>query len=245
MRSDCTGNTAVAGHLHGYDALTYTYQNGEAFKAGDTYITINYAVEGETYSVQLPVTVTAVGGTITVDNEDEGFSYVEDAADVNNKAIDPARKNDTGKVGQSAYGGSYANNFADGDTATFTFTLEEAQENANIVLRACTDRTQKAGGTPPCVYAASVNDLITIKVDGVEVVFDDDVIFKGSVTNLDQTDNRWVWTNWMNLDLGTYNLGVGEHTVEITFNNVLGVEICASDTPEAAVQLDCLNVFFG
>ena len=240
----CSGNTVVAGHLKGYDALTYTYQNGDSFKAGDEYITINYTVEGETYSVQLPVTVTAVGGTITIDNTYAGFAAVDNST---KETQNLDRKNDTGMVGQSAYGGSYANNFADGDVVTFTFTLGEAEENANIVLRAAQDRVNGAGGTPPYVSAVSVNDMITIKVDGVVVEFSDDVIFKGSVTNLDQKTNRWVWTNWMSLDLGTYSLDAGEHKVEIIYNNVLGGAVCCSDNSgrEAAIQLDCLNVFLG
>ena len=124
--------------------------------------------------------------------------------------------------------------------------MDEAKENANIVLRAAQDRVNGAGGTPPYVSAVSVNDMITIKVDGVVVEFSDDVIFKGSVTNLDQKTNRWVWTNWMSLDLGTYSLDAGEHKVEIIYNNVLGGAVCCSDASgrEAAIQLDCLNVFF-
>ena len=234
----CCGNTVVAGHLIGYDAITYTYQNGTSFKAGDTYITINYL----TYSVQLPVTVTAVGKTITVDNSDEGFIYVESESDDRNAGT---RVNDQGQVGQSAYGGSYVNNFANGDSAKFTFTLDEAEENANIVLRACSDRMNGAGGTPPYANAISVNDVVIIKVDGVVVEFSDDVIFEGTVTNLDQKTNRWVWTNWISLDLGTYNLGAGEHTVEIIIDTILPGSVAGCDHAgfAASIQIDCLNIF--
>ena len=241
----CSGNTVVAGHLKKYDALTYTYQNGDSFKAGDTKITINYTLDGVTYSADLPVTVTAVGGTITVDDSDEGFSFV-DASDDNRKA--GSRTNDQGSpVGQSAYGGSYTNNFANGDSAKFTFTLDEAKNGANIVLRASSDRMNGAGGTPPCGYAISVNDVVIIKIDGQIVEFNDDVLLGGSVTNLDQKTNRWVWTNWSSLDLGTYDLGAGEHTVEIIINTVLSGSVAGTDHNgyAASIQLDCLNVFLG
>jgi hypothetical protein len=241
----CSGNTVVAGHLSGYDALTFTYQNGDSFKAGDEYITINYKDGDETLSVNLPVTVTAVGGTITVDDSDEGFSFV-DASDDNRKA--GSRTNDQGSpVGQSAYGGSYTNNFANGDSAKFTFTLDEAKNGANIVLRASSDRMNGAGGTPPCGYAISVNDVVIIKIDGQIVEFNDDVILKGTVDTLEQTANRWVWTNWMNLDLGTYDLAAGEHTVEIIINTSLSTSVAGTDTNAytASIQLDCLNVFLG
>lgn len=241
----CSGNTVVAGHLSGYDALTFTYQNGDSFKVGDEYITINYKDGDETLSVNLPVIVTAVGGTITVDDSDEGFSFV-DASDDNRKA--GSRTNDQGSpVGQSAYGGSYTNNFANGDSAKFTFTLDEAKNGANIVLRASTDRMNGAGGTPPCGYAISVNDVVIIKIDGQIVEFNDDVLLGGSVTNLDQKTNRWVWTNWSSLDLGTYDLGAGEHTVEIIINTVLSGSVAGADHNgyAASIQLDCLNVFLG
>ena len=241
----CSGNTVVAGHLSGYDALTFTYQNGDSFKAGDEYITINYKDGDETLSVNLPVTVTAVGGTITVDDSDEGFSFV-DASDDNRKT--GSRTNDQGSpVGQSAYGGSYTNNFANGDSAKFTFTLDEAKNGANIVLRASTDRMNGAGGTPPCGYAISVNDVVIIKIDGQIVEFNDDVLLGGSVTNLDQKTNRWVWTNWSSLDLGTYDLGAGEHTVEIIINTVLSGSVAGADHNgyAASIQIDCLNIFLG
>ena len=240
----CSGNTAIAGHLIGYDALTYTYQNGDSFKAGDTYVTINYSKDGVTCSVNLPVTVTSVGGTLTIDNKGESFSFVDASDDDRNAG---SRTNDQGTpAGQSAYGGSYTNNLANGDSAKFTFTLDEAKNGANIVLRASTDRMNGAGGTPPFANAISVNDVVIIKVDGVVVEFSDDVILNGSVTNLDQKTNRWVWTNWSSLDLGTYDLGAGEHTVEIIINTVLPGSVAGADHNgyTASIQLDCLNVFF-
>ncbi len=239
----CSGNTVVAGHLYGYGALTYTYQNGDSFKAGDTYVTINYNKDGVSCSAQLPVTVTAVGNTLTVDNSSDGFTFKDMTND--NRATG-SRTNDQGAVGQSAYGGTYTNNFANGDIAKFTFTLDEAKDGANIVLRACTDRMNGAGGHPPYANAISVNDVVTIKVDGVVVEFSDDVMFEGTVTNLDQNNNRWVWTNWSSLDLGTYDLDAGEHTVEFIINTVLGGSIAGADAQSysASIQIDCLNVFF-
>lgn len=244
----CSGNTVIAGHLIGYEVLTYTYQNGDSFKAGDEYITINYKDGDETLSVNLPVTVTAVGGTITVDDSDEGFSFVDNVSGKDSGSRTAGhRTNDTGRVGQSAYGGSYVNNFDNGDTATFKFTLDEAANGANIVLRASSERMNGAGGTPPRGYAISVNDVVIIKIDGQIVEFSDDVILKGSVDTLEQTANRWVWTNWMNLDLGTYDLAAGEHTVEIIIDTTLSASVAGTDANAytASIQLDCLNVFLG
>ena len=235
----CGDNALVAGHLVGYDALSYTYQNGDSFKAGDEYITISYTLDGVTYSAKLPVTVTAVGKTITVDNGSAGFGFtnVPGVAGDDHSNAPGVRVNDQGKVGQSAYGGSYTNNFTDGDIAKFTFTLDEAGE-ANIVLRAATDRIT---GNIKYAYETIASEMMVIYIDGQVVNLDDSVVFNGSVANLDPNSNRWTWTVWSNLDLGTYNLSAGEHTVEIVYNNISNYK--SAEGYSAHVQLDCLNIF--
>ena len=234
----CGDNTLVAGHLVGYDALSYTYQNGDSFNAGDEYVTVNYTLDGVTYSANLPVTVTAVGKTITVDNGSANFSYTNVSGTTGDHKNSPGvRVNDQGKVGQSAYGGSYTNNFTDGDIAKFTFTLDEAG-SANIVLRAATDRI-----TSNIKYAFETiaNEMMVIYIDGQVVNLDECVVFNGSVANIDPDSNRWTWTVWSNIDLGTFNLSAGEHTVEIVYNNISNYQ--SAEGYNAHVQLDCLNVF--
>ncbi len=236
----CGTNTIVAGHLSGYEVLSYTYQNGDSFKAGDTKITINYNLDEVTYSVDLPVTVVADGKTITVDNGSENFSYTNVSGISGDHPHNPGvRTNDQGKVGQSAYGGSYSNNFTDGDIAKFTFTLNEDGE-ANIVLRACTDRITS---NIKYAYETIASEMMIIYIDGQVVNLDDSVVFNGSITNIEPDANRWTWTVWSNIDLGTYNLGAGEHTVEIVYNNVPNYQ--SAEGRNAHVQLDCLNVFLG
>ena len=239
----CGDNVLVAGHLAGYEALTYTYQNGDSFKAGDEYITISYTLDGVTYSANLPVTVTAVGKTITVDNGSENFSYTNIPGNKGDHPHNPGTRADDQGVaqgaapGQSAYGGSYTNNFTDGDIAKFTFTLDEAG-TANIVLRAATDRIT---GNIKYAYETIANEMMIVYIDGQAINLADSIVFNGSVANIDPTTNRWTWTVWSNIDLGTFDLGAGEHTVEILYNNISDYK--SAEGYNAHVQLDCLNVF--
>ncbi len=223
-------------------ALTYTYQNGEAFTAGDTYVSISYTDGGVTYTGKVEVKVVATADDIlTVDNGTANVTLQDKSSGSQNLSD---RTTDTGGTGQSGYGGSYISSVGVGDVVTFSFNLDEAKKG-NVVLQASSNAAVKgtgADGFPEYCRAVSVNSVMTITVNGKVAELSDAVLLKGSVSNLEAASNRWVWTNWDQLDLGSFDLVSGTNTVEITFKNELNVKDTYGNP--ACGQLDCLNVFF-
>lgn len=224
-------------------ALTITYASGSSFAAGDTYVDLSYESNGVTYTGRLEGLIVAQSESdiITVDNESENCTLQDNSSvqTLGNRATD------TGGTGQSGYGGSYVGNIAPGDVVTYTFTLSEAQAG-RVVLRASSNRTVAGStgnsGFPEYAKGLAVNDIMKITVNGTEVTLSDDAILGGSISNLEASSNRWVWTNWQDVDLGEQQLISGENTVTVTFldsgkGDAYGNPACG--------QLDCMNVFLG
>lgn len=223
--------------------ITYTYQNGNAFTAGDTYVTLSY-IDGEnTYFGKIYVKVVATAGDLlTLDNTDSGVTLKDNSSgsqNISNRATDTA-----GLVGQSGYGGSYISSIGIGDVVKFTFNLDEAK-NGNVVLQASSNATVRGSGSdgfPQYTKTARVNSAMQIKINGEVVTLSDDVVLNGTVTNLTASTNRWVWTNWTSVDLGQFDLIAGANTIEITFKNSEDLKDTYGNP--ACGQIDCLNIFF-
>lgn len=217
--------------------LVYTYQNGEAFSAGDTYVSISYTNAGVTYTGKIYVTVAeSEDKLLTIDNTSatlkDGSPTV---GSINNR---------TGTSGQTAYGGSYVSGIFAGDSVTYKF--DSSYASGQLILQACSNRTitgSYSQGYPEYTKALTVNSVMTIKVNGQIVELSDSVILKGSVKNLDKNTNRWVWTNWDSIDLGEFNLNAKDNTVEIIFKSDFGYTT-SYPTDAACGQVDCINVFF-
>lgn len=214
---------------------TIEYTNGSAFALGDTYVTLKHTASGAT--AKLPVYVTEVGKTITIDDKDN--DYV-----LSGSASDKSRNNDTGGIGQSGYGGSYSSSIRKtGAKATIKFNLD-TETTGRIVIQACSDRTVTGNnnqGFPEYSKGMCVNDVMVVIVNGKRVEISYDAVLKGSVSNLEASTNRWVWTNWTSVDLGKLNLKAGENIVTVEFTAAKGY----TDSYAQAVvgQLDCINVF--
>ena len=212
---------------------TIEYTNGSAFALGDTYVTLKHTASGAT--AKLPVYVTEVGKTITIDNTEFALSGV---------ATDAVRTNDQGGTGQSGYGGSYVSGFGINSVATIKFNLENAQRG-RIVFQASSNRTVRGVASkdnPEYANGMCVNDVMIITVNGKKVDLSYDAVLKGSVSNLEASTNRWVWTNWTSIDLGILDLNEGENVVKIEFINKKDFKNSYNNIVVVG-QLDCINVF--
>lgn len=212
---------------------TVEYTNGSAFALGDTYVMLKHTASGAT--AKLPVYVTEEGKTITVDNTEFALSGV---------ATDAVRTNDQGGTGQSGYGGSYVSGFGINSVATIKFNLENAQRG-RIVFQASSNRTVRGAaseGNPEYANGMCVNDVMIITVNGKKVDLSYDAVLKGSVSNLEASTNRWVWTNWTSIDLGILDLNEGENVVKIEFINKKDFKNSYNNVVVVG-QLDCINVF--
>ena len=220
------------------------YANGNAFAVGDTFVTIKVGDE----AAKLPVMVVASADKMfTIDNKladgttNNPNCSVKDAG--TGQGVQ-SRTDDQGGKGQSAYGGSYITNVATGDVLTAKFTAT-AGSSGRITLQAASNATVKGTGSqspPEYCQALQVNEIMVIKVNGEIVEIADNVILNGTVSNLEASSNRWVWTNWTTIDFGEFDFVEGENVIEITF--ISSAKLGSFGTSQACAQLDCINVFF-
>lgn len=221
------------------------YANGNAFAVGDTFVTIKVGDE----AAKLPVMVVASADKMfTIDNKladgttnNPDFSVKH--AGTGSQTI-ASRKNDEGGKGQSAYGGSYVTNIETNDVLTAKFTAT-AGSSGRITLQAASNATVTGTASqshPEYCQALQVNEIMVIKVNGEIVEIADNVILNGTVSNLEASSNRWVWTNWTTVDFGEFDFVEGENVIEITF--ISSAKLGSFGTSQACAQLDCINVFF-
>ena len=207
----CGSLTAYTGEY------TVTYQHGEAFTAGDTYVTLTAEKDGVTYTGILD-------GLTVVKNADDILNIDDAGVTVDSTAFGQ-RGNDMGEIiGQSAYGGYYLHEIKTSVTLKFNAT----KTSGKLTVQAGSNNP--GGGIPKT--GVKVNGQIKIYLNGKEIKIAENVVLHGTVGKLSE---RWAWTVWETLDLGDVELKEGENEIK--------VEKVGSGQ-YALVDIDCFNIFY-
>ena len=222
------------------------YANGNAFAVGDTFVTIKVGDATAKFPVMV---VASADKLLNIDNKVNGTNNPD--FDVKTPSGVPAgnqtvssRTDDQGGKGQSAYGGSYVTNIETGDVLTAKFTAT-AGSSGRITLQASSNATVTGTGSqgnPEYCQGLQVNEVMVIKVNGKVVEIADNVVLNGTVSNLEASTNRWVWTNWTTVDFGEFDFVEGENVIEIIFTSSAKLDSYGKNY--ACAQLDCINVIF-
>ena len=209
----CGSLTAYTGEY------TVTYQHGEAFTAGDTYVTLTAEKDGVTYTGILD-------GLTVVKNEDDILNIDDAGITVDSNAFGQRGNDAPNKnyIGQSAYGGYYIHEIKTSVTLKFNATKTKGR------LTVQAGNNNPGGGIPKTVV--KVNGQIKIYLNGKEIKIAENVILHSTVGKLNE---RWAWTVWETLDLGDVELKEGENEIK--------VEKVGSGQ-YALVDIDCFNIFY-
>ena len=207
----CGSLTAYTGEY------TVTYQHGEAFTAGDTYVTLTAEKDGVTY--------TGILDGLTVVKNTDDILNIDDAGITVDENNFKQRGNDQGGIiGQSAYGGYYLHEIKTSVTLKFNATKTKGRLTVQAGNNNPGDSIIKRG--------VKVNGQIKIYLNGKEIKIAENVVLHGTVGKLSE---RWAWTVWETLDLGDVELKEGENEIK--------VEKVGSGQ-YALVDIDCLNIFY-
>lgn len=209
----CGSLTAYTGEY------TVTYQHGEAFTAGDTYVTLTAEKDGVTYTGILD-------GLTVVKNKDDILNIDDAGITVDSNAFGQRGNDAPNKnyIGQSAYGGYYIHEIK----TSVTLKFNAIKTKGRLTVQA--GNNNPGGGIPKTVV--KVNGQIKIYLNGKEIKIAENVILHGTVGKLSE---RWAWTVWETLDLGDVELKEGENEIK--------VEKVGSGQ-YALVDIDCFNIFY-
>ena len=208
----CGSLTAYTGEY------TVTYQHGEAFTAGDTYVTLTAEKDGVTY--------TGILDGLTVVKNTDDILNIDDAGITVDENNFKQRGNDMGGIiGQSAYGGYYLHEIKTSVTLKFNATKTKGR------LTVQAGSNNNTNGDLP-IRGVKVNGQIKIYLNGKEIKIAENVILHSTVGKLSE---RWAWTVWETLDLGDVELKEGENEIK--------VEKVGSGQ-YALVDIDCFNIFY-
>ena len=206
------------GSLTAYTSeYTVTYQHGEAFTAGDTFVTLTAEKDGVTY--------TGILDGLTVVKNANDILNIDDAGITVDENNFKQRGNDQGGIiGQSAYGGYYLHEIKTSVTLKFNATKTKGRLTVQAGNNNPGDSVVKRG--------VKVNGQIKIYLNGKEIKIAENVILHGTVGKFSE---RWAWTVWETLDLGDVVLKEGENEIK--------VEKVGSGQ-YALVDIDCFNIFY-
>lgn len=209
----CGSLTAYTGEY------TVTYQHGEAFTAGDTYVTLTAEKDGVTYTGILD-------GLTVVKNADDILNIDDAGITVDSNAFGQRGNDAPNKnyIGQSAYGGYYIHEIKTSVTLKFNAT----KTSGKLTVQAGSNNP--GGGIPKT--GVKVNGQIKIYLNGKEIKIAENVILHGTVGKLSE---RWAWTVWETLDLGNVELKEGENEIKVE-------KVGKGDY--ALVDIDCFNIFY-
>ena len=208
----CGSLTAYTGEY------TVTYQHGEAFTAGDTYVTLTAEKDGVTYTGILD-------GLTVVKNEDDILNIDDEKMTVDKSKFNQRGNDMGGIIGQSAYGGYYLHEIKTSVTLKFNATKTQGR------LTVQAGSNNNTNGQLP-IRGVKVNGQIKIYLNGKEIKIAENVVLHGTVGKLSE---RWAWTVWETLDLGDVELKEGENEIK--------VEKVGSGQ-YALVDIDCFNIFY-
>ena len=209
----CGSLTAYTGEY------TVTYQHGEAFTAGDTYVTLTAEKDGVTYTGILD-------GLTVVKNADDILNIDDAGITVDSNAFGQRGNDAPNKnyIGQSAYGGYYLHEIK----TSVTLKFNAIKTKGRLTVQAGSNNP--GGGIPKT--GVNVNGQIKIYLNGKEIKIAENVVLHGTVGKLSE---RWAWTVWETLDLGDVELKEGENEIK--------VEKVGSGQ-YALVDIDCFNIFY-
>lgn len=207
----CGSLTAYTGEY------TVTYQHGEAFTAGDTFVTLTAEKDGVTY--------TGILDGLTVVKNANDILNIDDAGITVDSTAFGQRGNDMGGIiGQSAYGGYYLHEIKTSVTLKFNATKTKGRLTVQAGNNNPGDSYVKRG--------VKVNGQIKIYLNGKEIKIAENVILHSTIGKLNE---RWAWTVWETLDLGDVELKEGENEIKVEKVGGAGY---------ALVDIDCFNIFY-
>lgn len=207
----CGSLTAYTGEY------TVTYQHGEAFTAGDTYVTLTAEKDGVTYTGILD-------GLTVVKNADDILNIDDAGVTVDENNFKQRGNDQGGVIGQSAYGGYYLHEIKTSVTLKFNATKTQGR------LTVQAGNNNPGGGIPKT--GVRVSGQIKIYLNGKEIKIAENVVLHGTVGKLSE---RWAWTVWETLDLGDVELKEGENEIKVEKVGKGGY---------ALVDIDCFNIFY-
>ena len=212
----CGSLTAYTGEY------TVTYQHGEAFTAGDTFVTLTAEKDGVTYTGILDGLTVVKNADDILNIDDAGITVVSGA--FSQRCNDDGHTYGEAYYGQSAYGGYYIHEIKTSVTLKFNAT----KTSGKLTVQAGSNNP--GGGIPK--RGVKVNGQIKIYLNGKEIKIAENVILHGTVGKLNE---RWAWTVWETLDLGDVELKEGENEIKVE-------KVGKGDY--ALVDIDCFNIFY-
>ena len=120
----------------------------------------------------------------------------------------------TGMVAGYASGSAMTRNFGEGDTMKFLITASEDVTSNIYIVGASACVSQYVNGVPLVTEDMQLNKLLTLKVNGEEIVVGDDAVFEGK--RFETADYKNL-ANWTNVYLNKINLVKGDNEILFTF----------------------------
>ena len=189
---------AENGVLQG-ENVEFTYSPTGALTLDDHEILVKYTNEyGDEYTTTIDI---SVSNGVSVETEDANTITGGEIAT-------------TGMVAGYASGKAMTRNFGEGGTMKFFITANEDVTSNIYIVGASACVSQYVNGVPLVTEDMQLNKLLTLKVNGEEIVVGDDAVFEGK--RFETADYKNL-ANWTNVYLNKINLVKGDNEILFTF----------------------------
>ena len=189
---------AENGVLQG-ENVEFTYSPTGALTLDDHEILVKYTNEyGDEYTTTIDI---SVSNGVSVETEDANTITGGEIAT-------------TGMVAGYASGKAMTRNFGEGGTMKFFITANEDVTSNIYIVGASACVSEYVNGVPLVTEDMQLNKLLTLKVNGEEIVVGDDAVFEGK--RFETADYKNL-ANWTNVYLNKINLVKGDNEILFTF----------------------------
>ena len=189
---------AENGVLQG-ENVEFTYTPTGALTLDDHEILVKYTNEyGDEYTTTIDI---SVSNGVSIETEDANTITGGEIAT-------------TGMVAGYASGKAMTRNFGEGHTMKFFITANEDVTSNIYIVGASACVSEYVNGVPLVTEDMQLNKLLTLKVNGEEIVVGDDAVFEGK--RFETADYKNL-ANWTNVYLNKINLVKGDNEILFTF----------------------------
>ena len=189
---------AENGVLQG-ENVEFTYSPTGALTLDDHEVLVTYTNEyGDEYTTTIDI---SVSNGVSVETEDANTITGGEIAT-------------TGMVAGYASGKAMTRNFGEGGTMKFFITANEDVTSNIYIVGASACVSKYVNGVPLVTEDMQLNKLLTLKVNGEEIVVGDDAVFEGK--RFETADYKNL-ANWTNVYLNKINLVKGDNEILFTF----------------------------
>ena len=189
---------AENGVLQG-ENVEFTYSPTGALTLDDHEVLVTYTNEyGDEYTTTIDI---SVSNGVSVETEDANTITGGEIAT-------------TGMVAGYASGKAMTRNFGEGHTMKFFITANEDVTSNIYIVGASACVSEYVNGVPLVTEDMQLNKLLTLKVNGEEIVVGDDAVFEGK--RFETADYKNL-ANWTNVYLNKINLVKGDNEILFTF----------------------------